>query len=169
MPSDWLSFGILGRPHGTRGEIRLHLHAAGGQALAGHGLPSRVRLVAKGESREVGLESARPMQEGFLVRFDGIADRESAGALVGQEVQIPRQVLASLGAAEFYVQDIVGFEAVDGEGRLLGQIRGTIWNGAQDVMVIVDQEGGERLLPVVPEYVLAFDGERRRLVVDPHD
>jgi 16S rRNA processing protein RimM len=166
MPLDWLPFGILGRPHGTKGELRLYLHPGSGQAAE---LPSRVRLVGKGDSREVGLDSARPVQDGFLVRFAGIGDRESAAALVGQEVHLPRQALASLGAAEFYVEDLVGCEAVDEAGRVLGQIRGTIWNGAQDIMVIVDQEGSERLLPVVPEYVLAFDGPSRRVVVDPHD
>jgi len=165
MPSDWLPFGVLGRPHGTKGELRLHLHAGGGQGAVNRVLPPRVRLVAEGDSREIGVEGARRTPEGYLVRFEGIADRQSAAALVGQEVHLPREALPALGTAEFYVQDVVGCEAVDTAGCVLGQVRGTFWNGAQDVMVVVDPDGRERLIPVVPAYVLAFDSDQRRLVV----
>jgi ribosomal 30S subunit maturation factor RimM len=43
------------------------------------------------------------------------------------------------------------------------------WNGAQDVIAIAADDGRERLLPVVSEYILRFDRSSRSLVVDPHE
>jgi hypothetical protein len=36
-------------------------------------------------------------------------------------------------------------------------------------MVVAAEGGAEYLLPVLAEYVLCFDREKRLLVVDPHD
>jgi 16S rRNA processing protein RimM len=169
MGSDWLPFGILRRPHGTKGEIVLHPYNPAGARLHAAGLPSEVRVGDGETARELGVASSQPVPEGCLVRFDGIVDREAAAALVGEEVSVPRRSLAPLGSAEFYVADIVGCEVFHPHGRLLGKVGGTFWNGAQDIMVVRTADGSERLLPVVAEYVLQFDGERRRLMVDPHD
>jgi ribosomal 30S subunit maturation factor RimM len=36
-------------------------------------------------------------------------------------------------------------------------------------MVIADGEHGERLLPAVPEFILAIDPLGKRVVVEPHE
>ena len=54
-------------------------------------------------------------------------------------------------------------------GQACGQVRGTFWNGAQDVMVVVGEDGRERFFPVVAEYVLQVDADRRKVIVDPHE
>jgi 16S rRNA processing protein RimM len=169
MGTDWLPFGILGRPHGTNGELLLHPHNATAAGSPGMLLSSRVRLTGGDVTRELAARSARHVPEGYLVAFEGVADREAATALVGLELHVPRRGLAPLAAAEFYVEDVVGCEVADAAGRSCGHVRGTFWNGAQDVMVVVDEDGCEHLYPVVAEYVLSFDAERRRVIVDPHE
>jgi len=169
MGWDWLPFGILRRPHGTKGEILLQPYNGCGPRLDDSVLPPRVRLAGAENIRDADLAACRSVREGYLVRFEGIVDRESAAALVGREVQLPRRSLAPLAAAEFYVEDIVGFEVFGPDSRRIGRVRGTFWNGAQDVMVVAGEDGSERLLPVVADYVRCLDRENRRLTVDPHD
>jgi len=167
MGSDWLPFGILRRPHGTKGEIFLYPY--GGVQAKEPASPDRVRLTGGGQTREIRLASCRIVREGYLVRFDGIEDRDEIGALTGLEVWLPRRSFAALASAEFYVEDIVGCDAFGLDGKRIGRVTATFWNGAQDVMTVVGEDGGERLFPVVAEYVLSFDGERRCLTVDPHE
>jgi len=168
MEAEWLPFGILRRPHGTSGEIPLlPFNASSGPGVV-PAPPVRVRLARAQEVREATLVACRPVHVGFLVRFDGITSREAASALAGQELHLPRAAFGPLNEAEFYVEDMVGCEAFQPDGQRLGQVTGTFWNGAQDVMTIVGDDGGEFLVPVVPEYVLQFESTARRLIVDLH-
>jgi 16S rRNA processing protein RimM len=74
-----------------------------------------------------------------------------------------------LGAGEFYVEDLVGCLVEDSEGCSLGVVRKVFWNGGHDVMVIGSGETDERLLPAVPEFIVAIDRSTKRVVVDPHE
>jgi 16S rRNA processing protein RimM len=170
MASDFLPFGVLGRPHGMEGEILLQPYDGARARPAEWRLPPRLSVAGPDGEIEMIVVSARGMRDGYLVRFEGIGDRDAAALLTGRRVGLPRQSLPPLAAAEFFVEEITGCEVYrDGEQQRLGKVVGTYWNGAQDIMVIAAQDGGEHLLPVLPEYVLRFDRERRRLVVDPHD
>jgi 16S rRNA processing protein RimM len=169
MESEWLPFGILRRPHGTSGEIPLLPFNAGAAQDVVPVPPVRVRLARAQEVSEATLVACRQVHVGFLVRFDGITSREAASALAGQELHLPRTAFGPLDEAEFYVEDMVGCEAFRPDGQRIGRVTATFWNGAQDVMTIVGDDGSERLLPVVPEYVLEFGRESRRVIVDPHE
>jgi 16S rRNA processing protein RimM len=159
MESEWLPFGILRRPHGTSGEIPLLPFNAGASQGVVPVPPVRVVLARAQEVSEVTMVACRQVHAGFLVRFDGITSREAASSLAGQELRLPRAAFGPLEDDEFYVEDMVGSEA----------FRATFWNGAQDVMTIIADDGSEHLLPVVPEYVLEFERESRRVIVDLHE
>jgi 16S rRNA processing protein RimM len=172
MESQWLPFGILRRPHGTSGEIPLLPFNVGASQGVVPVPPVRVRLARAqqlSEVSEVTLVACRQVHVGFLVRFDGITSREAASVLAGQELHLPRAAFGPLDEAEFYVEDMVGCEAFGPDGQRIGRVTATFWNGAQDVMTIVGDDGSERLLPVVPEYVLAFERAFHRLTVDLHE
>ncbi len=128
-----------------------------------------VRLVQAGNVTEAKLVACRAVRGEFLVRFEGIATRESAAALAGQELHLPRGSFAPLDGAEFFVEDLVGCEVFEDDGRRVGLVAGTFWNGAHDVVAIVGEDGSERLLPVVAEFIRGFESAPRRLIVDLHD
>ena len=169
MGSDLLPFGVLRRPHGTKGEILLHPYGGALARPLDWQLPYRLFVAGADGEREMRVASARAVGEGYLVRFDGIGERAAAATLVGKEVRLSRALLVPLAAAEFFVEEIAGCEVFRDGGQPLGKVVGTYWNGAQDIMVIAGDDGTEHLLPVLSEYVLCFDREHRLLVVDPHD
>jgi len=160
-----LPFGILGRPHGTAGEISLHPFHSGGCRLDTVALPLAVTI---GDSAAT-ITAVRRTADGFLLKLDGVLTREKAASLTGQQLGLPKSTLPPLGAGEFYVEDLVGCRVEDSEGRVLGVVRSVFWNGAHDVMVIGDEERGERLLPAAPEFIVAVDRLTKCVVVDPHE
>jgi 16S rRNA processing protein RimM len=113
--------------------------------------------------------ASRPVKDGFLIRFASPENREALADLVGGEVQLERQQLPALSSAEFYVEDVLGFDVCLAHGGRLGSVRGTFWNGAYDVMSVVGDDGQETFVPVLPEFVLSVDVAARRLTVDPHE
>jgi 16S rRNA processing protein RimM len=166
VESTWLPFGSLRRPHGTRGEILLAPYNTQADRDWIRTLPADVRWVKGEKVLDTQIVASRSVPEGFLVRLATAETREALAALVGGEVQIPRRKLPALAGDEFYVEDIVGCDVFLPDGTRLGRVAGTFWNGAYDVMSVVTDDRQEHFVPVLPAFVLGFDGRARRLTVE---
>jgi 16S rRNA processing protein RimM len=170
---DTLSVGVIGRPHGIRGDVYFRPHNPQSRAF------DEVRelwVVRDGQSRLYEVTSMRPVADAYIAHFAGVDDREGAAALTLAEVRVARASLPPLAPGEYFVEDVVGC-AVEGEdGRALGVVRGTLWNGAHDVATVEDADGRERMIPLVPDFVLNVDTPARKMRVrweddddDDHD
>lgn len=155
-----LPIGVLGRPHGLRGELALRLHNPGGADL---GRISEL-ILEKGGVRETRRVLAmRRVSEGWLVKLQGVDSRTVAEALTHHEVRVRRATLPRLADGEFFVADAVGCEVRTEDGRSLGVVADVIWNGAQDVMVVRGES--EVLIPAIGEFLRVVDVSARRIVV----
>jgi 16S rRNA processing protein RimM len=162
--------GVVGRPHGVRGELWLRPHNVHGSAFAG--LRTLV-LDRAGVRSSYAITSLRPTPDGALVKLAGVDSRQAAAALTLADVVVPRAALPPLAPGEYYVGDVIGCEVVHETGRALGVVASTFWNGAQDVM-IVDGPGEprqEHLIPLLPQFVVTVDAPGRKIVVswDGHE
>jgi len=157
-----LLVGVLGRPHGLRGETVLRPYN-----LAGSDLAAVTELIIEseaGEQERRAVERIRRAGEGWLVKLDGIGSREEAERLTNRSVRVERRALPPPDGQEFFVQDTPGCHVTTEEGVALGVVETVFWNGAQDVWVI---RAGDRetLIPVVPAYVRRVDPMARQIVV----
>jgi len=90
-PDRWIALGVVARPHGVRGEVRIHLYNAASDVvlalreidLEGHG---RFRVAA-----------ARRDREAVLLRLEGCSTRDRADELRGARIGVPRSALPSTG------------------------------------------------------------------------
>jgi 16S rRNA processing protein RimM len=169
LASAWLPFGVLRRPHGTRGEILLAPFNSDGDRTWAKALPAAVRWVKGDRVLETEIVASRPVAGGFLVRLAAAPSREALADFVGGEVQVRRQSLPALASEEFYLEDLVGCDVFLSDGARLGRVAGTFWNGAHEVMAVVAEDGAERLVPVLPGFLLSFDAAARRATVDLHE
>jgi 16S rRNA processing protein RimM len=143
----------------------LHPFNAGGVDPGDLSLPLDVQVGERGMK----LVAVRPTNDAWLVRLEGVDDRDAAAALTNADLALTREALPAPEDGEFYVEDLVGCEVRDVDGRRRGVVRATFWNGAQDVLSVVDDAGVELLVPAVPEFLRAFDAEARTITVDPHE
>ena len=155
-----LPIGVLGRPHGLRGELALRPHNAGSRDLGGL---TELILEQGGARVTRRLQAIRRSTDGWLVRFVGIDSRTDAEPLTNVPVRVRRAALPPLREGEFFVADTVGCEVRTTEGRRLGQVADVFWNGAHDVLQVKGE--GELLSPAVPTYLQSFDGAARVVVV----
>jgi len=162
-----LSVGVLGRPHGIRGDIYFRPHNPRSRAFDE---VQRLWIVRDGKSRLYEVTSMRPVADAYVAHLDGVDDREAAAALTLSEVRVARTSLPPLAPGEYYIEDVVGCAVEDEDGRPLGVVLGTLWNGAHDVDTVEDADGQERLIPLVAEFVLNVDAPARKMRVRlPHD
>ncbi len=105
--------------------------------------------------------------KGMLAQVPEIDDREAAVALVGARILVPRQALPATEPGEFYWTDLEGLAVVTVDDVALGRVDHLVATGANDVLVVVGEDGRERLVPFVPEvYVKDVDLDGGRMVVD---
>jgi 16S rRNA processing protein RimM len=161
---DTVVVGVAGRPHGLHGELWVRPFNAGGPAF--EVAPSLI-FERDGVRTTFIVDDARlAAADGVIVKLHGVDDRDAAAALTLSEVRAARADLPPLEPGEYYVEDLVGCAAVrDDDGAPLGVVAGTFWNGAHDVMTVVGPGGEERMIPVVPDFVLAVDGPGRKIRV----
>jgi 16S rRNA processing protein RimM len=167
-----LAFGVVGRPHGIRGEVILRPYDADSSSLADAQLPIEVWL-QQGDRRIAStIETLRPAAREILVRFAGCTSRDEAARLTHAILHVPRTALRALAEDEYFVEDLVGMQVRDLEGRIRGAIVDVYWNGAHDVLVIRDplaRDAEDWLVPAVPEFLREVDVVARAVVVDPHE
>jgi 16S rRNA processing protein RimM len=125
----------------------------------------RWRAGAPGRTtRELRPAEGRSHGKGFVVRLEGIDDRDAAFALGKPEPWVEREELPALKRGEYYRADLVGFEVVNNDGVRLGRVDHFVDLPANPVMVVVGER--ERWLPVGPGLLLRVDAAKRRISVD---
>jgi len=148
--------GVITRPHGVRGELRVVMHQPGSTALEG-----TAEVWVDGEAREV--ISARAVKDAVLLKLAGITDRDVAADLRGAPVAVARQQLA-IEPGEMLLADLVGCVVVTTAGDEWGEVV-RVETGPQDRLVIAGDR--ERQLPLVDEFVRSIDLEAGRIVIEP--
>ncbi|SFF31933.1 16S rRNA processing protein RimM [Fontimonas thermophila] len=83
-----------------------------------------------------------------------IDDRDAASRLIGAEIAVDREDLPRLPKGQYYWVDLIGLTVVNPSGTLLGTVQDMTSNGVQDVLVVVDEAGVERLIPFVRRHIV---------------
>jgi 16S rRNA processing protein RimM len=151
----FLEAGRVGRPHGLDGSFhvtrpRADLLAVGRSVIVG-GRPREI-------DRRAGTDE-RP-----IVRLAGCGAREDAEALRGEPLLVPRTDLPSLGADEWWPEELVGCRVYDG-ALAVGVVRTVTGLPSCDVLE-VDREGETLLVPLVRDAVRSVNVGARSIDVD---
>ena len=112
-------------------------------------------------------ESSRPHKKALVVKFESISDRDVAEGLRGLDLVIPESELPPPPPGSHYQFQLVGLTVVTTSGDLLGKVSRILETGANDVYLVLGEDGGETLIPAIKDVVVEIDLEGGRMVVDP--
>jgi 16S rRNA processing protein RimM len=101
---------------------------------------------------------------GLVVGFSGVGDRTAAEELRGVTLTIAAAERRDLGEDEFWPEDLLGLEAVDPSGSVLGTVTRIDFGTAQDRLVVTVPGGDEVLVPFVAAIV--GDPSDGRIAID---
>lgn len=148
MLKQYLEAGKLVNTHGVRGELCLEPWADSPEFL------QNVKRFWFDEGKtDAGLLASRVHKGRLLVTLREVDSAEKADALRGKVLYLNREDV-TLEPGAFFLQDLLGLRAVDGNtGKEYGILREVFPTGANDVYRIVDEKGKEYLFPAVPHMV----------------
>lgn len=119
--------------------------------------------------QRITVENGRKQGKNIVVKLAGIDDRNMAATLSGCEIAVSRDQIASAKPGDYYWIDLEGLKVVTTAGVDLGSVDHLIETGANDVLVVREEESGtrERLIPWLPgEVVTEVDLEGGQMTVD---
>jgi len=156
-----LPVGRIARAHGLRGRIVLVPYNAESDALTQ--VPALWLRTGEGEPRRYEVERAERAAQGYLVALRGIADRDAADALRGNEALVERGALPEPDEGEVYAADLLGYAVHDQSGAPRGEVVALESAGLQELLR-VRNAGRESLVPFA--LLKEIDEARRRIVID---
>jgi 16S rRNA processing protein RimM len=103
--------------------------------------------------------------EKAILQLSGVTDIVQAGYLRNQFVYVHISEVPDLPEGEMYTHNLIGLEVRTEAGEPLGSIREILHTGANDVLLLVNDAGEERLLPAIDDVLLEIDLEGKTAVV----
>jgi 16S rRNA processing protein RimM len=143
--------GRVGRPHGLDGSFHV---AEPLSELLVEGRSVRVDGQAREIVRRAGTDD-RP-----ILRLAGCEGRDSAAALRGRALEVPRGEAPPLGEDEWWADQLVGCRVVDGD-REVGEVEALVALPSCEALKV-----GDLLVPLVRDAVRTVDVAGRRIDVD---
>lgn len=157
----FLRIGVITTTHGLNGEVKVYPTT---DSLDRFKQVKRVILVTPKEKIETEITEARFFKNLAIVKFAAFDNVDQVKNLHGTDVMIYREDGQKLEPGEYYIADLIGCSVVDEEGREVGILKDVLQTGANDVY-IVEKEGKEILLPVIPQCIKNVDVENSLVTV----
>jgi 16S rRNA processing protein RimM len=161
-PDETLLIGQIVAAFGVRGQVKMRSYTTHVEHLRRH-----IRTIYLGaERRAYTLSDLFEHKPGLLIlTLAGVATRNDAEDLRGQEVAIRESEAAPLEEGEYFIHQLYGLKVVAEDGTEIGRIKEVIETGANDVLIVTRPDQPEALIPMIHDVVQNLDISGGRVVV----
>ena len=160
--TQYLMIGEVLKPQGIRGEVKIKPYAANHEDFRRW---KKLYLQEKDGSFTPIKAACSRVHDGFAyVTLGACASIEDAEKLRGRQLFIDRAQAGTLEEGEVFVTDLIGCEAVDEEGNVLGTVTDVLQHGAVDVYVFRAGKG-TMMAPALKAVFPTVDVAARRIDV----
>ena len=176
--NDLIELGAISEAQGLQGQVKVRPHSPEPVAL----LSSKSIWLSLIPRREAGvsasLEQASLMQYkvksakmhsgNVVMALEGVSDRDQALALKGSRILVARDAFPKADSDSYYWVDLIGCNALNLQGEVLGEVIDVTENGAHGVIAIGDAESktAKYLVPFVKEVVQNVDLPNKTITLD---
>jgi 16S rRNA processing protein RimM len=161
---EYIPVGKISGAFGVKGWVKIYSFTDPRENILSY---SPLYLSRKGEWVEVKVVEGRLQGKGVVMSLDGVTDRDQVLPLVGVELAIAKTQIKPAGKDEYYWSDLIGMSVVNIQDEQLGHVESLLENGAHDVLVVVNKDKTERLIPfVLDDIVELVDLDNKVIRVD---
>lgn len=153
-----IELGKIGKTHGIRGGLKLHLHNSEASSIKNNS------VIYIGESKKpLNISFLKGVHSKLIIFFENIDSLSKASELVNEKVYLMRSDFNSLGSGEYYLNDLLGAVVSSTDNKVLGFVEKFYDNGAQPIAVL--STGFE--FPLVKELIekVSLSGTKKAVTV----
>ena len=163
-PDDLVVIARAVRTHGLKGEIVAELLTDFPERF--EDVDELILVSPAGERKLAQLEHHWFQKDRVVLKLADYDDVDRAKELVGCDFAVPEADRVALEEDEFYDWELEGC-TVKVDDKSIGEVRSVMRTGGPAVLVVADDSGSERLVPLVAEIVVSIDKAARVILVDP--
>ncbi|HEU5132243.1 MAG TPA: ribosome maturation factor RimM [Pyrinomonadaceae bacterium] len=152
------------KAHGLKGEVVAELLTDFPERF--DDLDQVVMVSPQGEQQTRTIEDFWFQKDRVVLKLEGCDDVDAAKELVGYEFAVHESERVQLEADEFYDWELEGCTVKVGD-QSIGQVRSVLRTGGAEILVVSDESGNEKLVPLAASIVVAIDPVTKTILVDP--
>lgn len=154
--------GIVLKPQGLHGEIKIESISPD---------PARFKdldtVFIQNENRyqAYSIVRCRLSNRFVFLRLKDVNSRNDAELLRGKELFIEKEDLLKPGEDEFFIHDLVGCSVTDENNQIIGEIDNVLQYSTNDVLMILDKDNNEILIPFIKDIVKKIDLQNKSIII----
>jgi 16S rRNA processing protein RimM len=159
----YLELGQIVNVKGLKGEVKVNSFTDDNTKF--ERIP-KVFLKQKGTLKEYEIEKVGYSKNQVIIKFKNINSVEEAETLRNSYIVVDREIFGELPEGVYYIADLLGLDVYTEDGTLLGKVDDIFSTGSNDVYVVKDELGKQKLLPGIDEVIKQIDLKSGKIIVN---
>ncbi len=126
----------------------------------------KVFIKQKGNLKEYEIEKVGYNKNQVIIKFKNIDTIEEAEKLRNSYIVVDRDIFGDLPEGVYYIADLIGLDVFTESNEYLGKVDDIFSTGSNDVYVVKDELGKQKLLPGIDEVIKIIDIENGKIIVN---
>lgn len=160
---EYLELGQIVNVRGLKGEVKLNSFAEDDSVFE---TLKKVFIKKKNEMLEKQIEKVSYTKNQVVLKFKDCNSIDEAEALRNTYLLVKKEDLGELPEGVYYIADLIGLDVYTESGELLGKVDDIYSTGANDIYVVKNEEGKEKLLPGIDEVIKNIDIDSGKITVN---
>ncbi len=159
----YLELGQIVNVKGLKGEVKVNSFTDDNTKF--ERMP-KVFIKQKGNLKEYEIEKVGYNKNQVIIKFKNIDTIEEAEKLRNSYIVVDRDIFGDLTEGVYYIADLIGLDVFTESNEYLGKVDDIFSTGSNDVYVVKDELGKQKLLPGIDEVIKIIDIENGKIIVN---
>ena len=159
----YLELGQIVNVKGLKGEVKVNSFTDDNTKF--ERIP-KVFLKRKETLTEYEIEKVGYHKNQVIIKFKNVDTVEEAETLRNSYIVVDREIFGELPEGTYYIADLIGLDVYTESNEYLGKVDDIFSTGSNDVYVVKDELGKQKLLPGIDEVIKQIDLESGKIIVN---
>lgn len=159
----YLELGQIVNVKGLKGEVKVNSFTDDNTKF--ERIP-KVLIKQKEKLTEYEIENVGYNKNQVIIKFKNINTVEEAEKLRNSYIVVDREIFGELPEGVYYIADLIGCDVYTESNEYLGKVDDIFPTGSNDVYVVKNELGKQKLLPGIDEVIKTIDLENNKIIVN---